>query len=58
MKSPCLGCGHRSVCCHSTCKEYLEFRKVADAERKKRLKTARREDNAYNVKAPLLRYVK
>lgn len=30
IKGPCLCCENRQILCHSTCKEYLEYRKLVD----------------------------
>ena len=30
MNSPCMNCSKRVIGCHSTCKEYTEFRKDCD----------------------------
>lgn len=29
-RSPCYGCGDRHLLCHTTCEDYLDFRKMAD----------------------------
>ena len=35
--SPCKDCQKRSMTCHSTCPEYLEYKKVRDTINKERL---------------------
>lgn len=32
IQSPCKECERRCVGCHSTCKEYLDFRQAVDKE--------------------------
>ncbi len=48
----CFGCKRRTVGCHSSCEEYLEFKAKNDAERDKRLAEKNRDaDRAAYIKS-------
>ena len=49
MKAPCKGCADRKLGCHSSCEEYLEFRKAQDEINEQR-KSKEAEENWYSKK--------
>ena len=46
IKNKCFGCEKRTVGCHSTCEDYLEFRKQKDNENTE-IQKSKRDDYRY-----------
>lgn len=50
MNAPCKDCTKRKPLCHSTCKEYLEFRAECDERSRERIKKGSIDSATYDLK--------
>lgn len=55
---PCMNCENRHQSCHSTCKQYLDFKKEKEIEHKSILKIRNENEDWYGYKQTKFKAIK